>query len=188
MFLALDLATQTGICFGAADTGEIPTLEHFRLPSTGDDVGRFLAAFEDHILSLFDRVEPTLVVFEAPVLPRAKYNPGTKKVEGGVSILTTRKLQGLAGELERIAFRQGLECAEVQPASAKQALTGKGNAKKPDMVRACRAFGLDPHTYTHQGEAASDEADAFGIWLCALRLRHPTHAGRWDPMNFRRTA
>ena len=188
MYLALDLATQTGICFGAADTGEIPTLDHFRLPSTGDDVGRFLAAFEDHILSLLEKVEPSLIIFEAPVLPRAKYNPVKKKVEGGVSLITTRKLQGLAGELERVAFRQGLECAEVQPSQVKQAMTGKGNAKKPDMVRACRAFGLDPHTYTHNGEDASDEADAFGVWLCALRLRHPTHAGRWDPMNFRRAA
>lgn len=188
MYLALDLATQTGICFGVADTGEVPTLDHFRLPSTGDDVGRFLAAFEDHILAMLDKVEPSLIIFEAPVLPRAKYNAVKKKVEGGVSLITTRKLQGLAGELERIAFRQGLECAEVQPSQVKQAMTGKGNAKKPDMVRACRAFGLDPHTYTHNGEDASDEADAFGVWLCALRLRHPTHAGRWDPMNFRSAA
>ncbi|KQS55927.1 hypothetical protein ASG17_07705 [Brevundimonas sp. Leaf363] len=186
MLLALDLATQTGICFGAADTGEVPTLEHFRLPSTGDEVGRFLAAFEDRINALLERVQPALIVFEAPVLPRAKWNPASKKVEGGVSILTTRKLQGLAGELERIAYRGGLECAEVQPAQAKQALTGKGNAKKPDMVRACRAFGLEPHTYTQAGEDASDEADAFGIWLCALRLRHPKVAGHWDPINFAR--
>jgi Holliday junction resolvasome RuvABC endonuclease subunit len=184
MILALDLATQTGVCFGAADTGEIPTLDHFRLPSTGDDVGRFLAAFEDQINALIDRAAPTLIVFEAPVLPRAKFNPATKKVEGGVSIITTRKLQGLAGELERIAFRQGIECAEIQPSEAKQALTGKGNAKKAEMVRACRAFGLNPHTYTHQGEEASDEADAFGVWLCALRMRHPKLAGRWDPINF----
>lgn len=188
MLLALDLATQTGICFGAADTGEVPTLDHFRLPSTGDDVGRFLADFEDRMLALLDKVAPSLVVFEAPVLPRAKFNPKTKKVEGGVSILTTRKLQGLAGELERIAYRQGVECAELQPSQVKQALTGKGNAKKPAMVAACRAFGLDPHTYTYQGEDASDEADAFGVWLCALRMRHPTLAGRWDPINFHRSA
>lgn len=186
--LALDLATSTGICWGAADTGEVPTLEHFRLPSTGDEVGRFLAAFEDRVHELLNRVCPTLIVFEAPVLPRAKFNPASKKVEGGVSIITTRKLQGLAGELERIAFREGIECAEIQPAQAKQALTGKGNAKKPQMVSACRAFGFDPHTYTHNGEDASDEADAFGIWLCALRLRHPKQAGRWDPMNFQRRA
>ena len=184
MLVALDLATQTGICFGAADTGEVPTLDHFRLPSTGDDVGRFLAAFEDQINTLIDRAAPTLIVFEAPVLPRAKFNPATKKVEGGVSIITTRKLQGLAGELERIAFRQGIEIAEIQPAQVKQALTGKGNAKKPAMVAACRAFGLEPYTYTHQGEDASDEADAFGVWLCALRMRHPALAGHWDPINF----
>lgn len=187
MYLALDLATQTGICFGAADTGEVPTLEHFRLPSTGDEVGRFLAAFEDRVVELINRVCPTLIIFEAPVLPRAKFNPVSKKVEGGVSILTTRKLQGLAGELERIAFREGIECAEVQPSQVKMALTGKGNAKKPDMVRACRAFGLDPHTYQHERADASDEADAFGVWLYAVRLRHPALAGHWDPINFQST-
>lgn len=109
MLLALDLATQTGICFGPADTGEVPTLDHFRLPSTGDDVGRFLADFEDRLLALLDKVAPSLVVFEAPVLPRAKFNPITNKAEGGVSIITTRKLQGLAGELERIVYRRGVE-------------------------------------------------------------------------------
>lgn len=183
--LALDLATQTGICYGPADTGEVPTLDHFRLASTGDEVGRFLAEFEDRIRRLIDQIEPALLVFEAPVLPRAKYNPIKKKVEGGVSIITTRKLQGLAGMLEVVAHREGLECAELQPSQVKQALTGKGNAKKHEMVDACRGYGLAPHTYTHDGRDASDEADAFGIWLCALRLRHPTHAGRWDPMNFR---
>lgn len=184
MILALDLATQTGVCFGAADTGEVPTLEHFRLPSTGDEVGRFVNDFEDRIRALIALVEPTLIVFEAPVLPRAKFNRETKKVEGGVSIITTRKLQGLAAMLEAIADREKLECKELQPSQVKQALTGKGNAKKAEMVRACRAFGLNPHTYTHQGEEASDEADAFGVWLCALRMRHPKLAGRWDPINF----
>lgn len=186
--LALDLATQTGICFGPADTGEVPTLDHFRLASTGDEVGRFVNEFEDRIRAIIERIEPTLIVFEAPVLPRAKFNPLTKKVEGGVSIITTRKLQGLAAMLEAIADREKLECKELQPSQVKQALTGKGNAKKPEMVRACRGYGLDPHTYIQNGEEASDEADAFGIWLCALRLRHPTQAGRWDPLNFQRRA
>lgn len=183
--LALDLATQTGVCHGPLDTGEVPTLEHFRLPSTGEEVGRFLAAFEDRVGDLIDRVGPSLIVFEAPVLPRAKFNHETSRVEGGVSILTTRKLQGLAGEIERIAYRREIECAEVQPSEAKQALTGKGNARKPQMVAACRALGLDPHTYIQNGEEASDEADAFGVWLRALRVRHQDQAGRWDPINFK---
>jgi len=48
------------------------------------------------------------------------------------------------------------------------------------MLAAARRYGFTP--------SCSDEADAFGIWLCALRLRHPTQAGRWDPMNFARSA
>lgn len=181
MFLALDIATNTGACWGAGD--DLPRLDSFRLPSTGEDVGRFLCAYEDRLRGLLDRVKPTILVFEAPVLPRAKFNKITKRVEGGVSLMTTRKLQGLAGVTEMVAHRQGLPCHEVQPAEAKQALTGKGNAKKPAMVADCRAFGLSPKTYIQDGGLASDEADAFGVWLCAIRHRRPDLAStRWTPL------
>jgi hypothetical protein len=180
MLLALDIATNTGACWGRGD--ELPALCSFRLPSTGEDVGRFLCAYEDQLRGLIGQVEPTRIIFEAPVLPRAKFNKTTKRVEGGVSLMTTRKLQGLAGVTEMVAHREGLDCREVQPAEAKQALTGKGNAKKPEMVRACRAFGLDPKTYFADGDLASDEADAFGVWLCIVRHAHPELAARWTPL------
>lgn len=180
MFLALDLATNTGACWGAGEG--LPSLRSHRLPSTGDDVGAFLCAHEDVLRALLDEVEPTCIVFEAPVLPRSKFNPISKKVEGGVSILTTRKLQGLAGVTEMVAHREGLDCREVQPSEVKQALTGKGNAKKPEMVRAARGYGLDPKTYTVDGQDASDEADAFGVWLVAVRARRPDLAARWTPL------
>ena len=168
MQLALDLATQTGFCFGPADTGEIPTIGHIRLPSTGTDVGRFLCAWQDWLEPKVREVEPTLIVFEAPILA------------GQTQIATTRKLQGMAGVTEMVGHRLGIEVAEVATSQVKKALTGHGRAEKADMMAACRAYGFAPQT--------SDEADAFGIWLCALRLRHPTQAGLWDPMNFRRAA
>lgn len=180
MFLALDLATNTGACWGKGDV--LPTLSSFRMPSTGDDVGRFLCDYEDRLRRLLDEVEPTRIVFEAPVLPRAKWNAETKRVEGGVRLLTTRKLQGLAGVTEMVAHREGLPCHEVQPAEVKQALTGKGNAKKHEMVAACRAFGLKPDTYMHEGKPASDEADAFGVWLCVVRRIHPELGARWTEL------
>ena len=164
MFAALDLATQTGFCFGAADTGEGPTLGHIRMPSTGSDVGRFLCAWEDWLSGWIGEVEPTLVIFEAPILP------------GQTQIATTRKLQGMAGVTEMVCHRRGIEVAELATSQVKKALTGSGRAEKADMMQACRVYGFDPKT--------SDEADAFGIWLCALRLRHPVHAGRWDPINY----
>jgi hypothetical protein len=176
---ALDLATLTGECWGGPSA--LPTLGHNKLPSTGEDVGHFLHAFEGWVLRRLDEIAPTLIVFEAPVLPRPKFNPVTKKVEGGVSLITTRKLQGIAGTLEKVAYAEGLDCREVQPAEAKQALTGKGNAKKHQMVAGARAFGLNPHTYQHEGADASDEADAFGVWLFAVRIRYPAELDRWAP-------
>src|SRR5258708_24756479 len=149
MYLALDLATNTGACWGEGDV--LPTLDSHRMPSTGDDVGRFLCAYEDWLRPMLDQVGPSRIVFEAPVLPRAKYNAIKKRVEGGVSLITTRKLQGLAGVTEMIAHRVGLPCHEVQPAEVKQALTGKGNAQKHEMVAACRALGRKPATYRQDG-------------------------------------
>jgi Holliday junction resolvasome RuvABC endonuclease subunit len=166
MFLALDLATCTGFCFGPADTGEVPTLGHVRMPSTGPDVGRFLCAWQDWLEPKVREVEPTLIVFEAPILA------------GQTQIATTRKLQGMAGVTEMVGHRLGIEVAEVSTSHVKKALTGHGRAEKPQMMAAARHYGFDPQV--------SDEADAFGIWLCALRLRHPEQAGRWDPMNFGR--
>ncbi len=166
MIMALDLATQTGLCIGAPDTR--PTLSHFRLPSTGADVGLFLSAWEDWLRPQVREVGPSLIVFEAPILA------------GQTQIATTRKLQGMAGVTEMVAHRAGIECAEVATSQVKKALTGNGRAEKPAMMAACRAYGFDPKT--------SDEADAFGIWLCAVRLRHPPHAWRWEPLNAARTA
>jgi Holliday junction resolvasome RuvABC endonuclease subunit len=168
MQLALDLATQTGFCVGAADTGEVPTLGHVRMPSTGPDVGQFLCAWQDWLEPKVREVGPTLVIFEAPILPAQ------------TQMATTRKLQGMAGVTEMVCHRAGIEVAEVATSQVKKSLTGSGRADKADMIAAARHYGFEPQT--------SDEADAFGIWLCALRLRHPTHAGRWDPMNFRRAA
>lgn len=164
--LALDLATQTGFCHGPADTGEVPTLGHVRMPSTGPDVGRFLCAWQDWLEPAVREVEPTLIVIEAPILA------------GQTQIATTRKLQGMAGVAEMVAHRLRIEIAEVSTSQVKKALTGSGRAEKSDMIAACRHYGLAPQT--------SDEADAFGVWLCAVRLRHPKLAGLWDPINFRR--
>lgn len=180
MILALDLATNLGACWGVASAR--PTLGHHRLPSTGDDVGAFLCAYEDWLREKIDEVQAVTIIFEAPVLPRAKWNAETKKVEGGVALITTRKLQGLAGVTEMVANREGMPCREAQPAEVKKALTGKGNAKKPEMVRAARRLGFDPHTYRQDGDDASDEADALGVWLSWVNVSHPEQAAAWLPL------
>lgn len=177
MILALDLATNTGVCWG--DGSVPPVLESNRLPSTGNDVGRFLAEHEDYLRSLIARVQPHLLVFEAPVLPRPKFNRQTNKMEGGTGLMVTRKLQGLAGVTEMVTHRLRVPAAEAQPSEVKQALTGKGNAKKHEMVAACRSLGLNPATYIKDGEEASDEADAVGVWLTGLRERDGATYETW---------
>lgn len=162
--LALDLATCTGFAHGAAD--ECPTLGHFRLPKTGEDVGAFLEAAEARLTGMLATIAPNIVCFESPVLPAT------------TALATTRKLHGLAGMLELVCRRASVECVEVQPTTVKKVLTGRGNAKKPDMVAAARAMGFDPKV--------EDEADALGVWLAVVRKRHPEIAGRLDPINFQR--
>lgn len=168
MFLALDLATCTGFCFGQPDTGELPEIGHVRLPSTGEDVGSFLVAFEEWLTAKIREVEPALLLFEAPILASS----ATPHV--------TRKLHALAGITEMVAIRDSVECCEVYPVTVKKALTGSGKADKDQMVQAARAYSLNP--------ANADEADAFGLWLHAVRMRFPRDAGRWDPINFRRAS
>jgi crossover junction endodeoxyribonuclease RuvC len=166
VILALDLATNTGVCFGAGDV--LPTLRHHRLPSTGEDVGAFLCAFQDWMTVLLEDAQPTVIVYESPLL-------GAE-----ASITTRRKLFGLAGVTEMVATREGLDCREVAATSAKKALTGSGRAQKHDMVAFARHHGLSPHTYIKDGLDASDEADAFGVWLAAVRIRNPEFAPLWD--------
>jgi Holliday junction resolvasome RuvABC endonuclease subunit len=56
---------------------------------------------------------------------------------------------------------------------AKRALTGRGNALKPEMMDAARALGLKIEHH--------DEADAAGVWLHALQTLQPDLAAKFRP-------
>ena len=196
MILALDMATVTGWCAGAG--GEPPALGHIRMPDTKEEVGPFLDFFYRWLhLKVTDlqselgpavEMDPTpygaklrnpkdlIMVFEAPVLPRAKIDPDPTKhgrlIQAPVSVATTRKLQGLAGVAEMVAFQRGLLCEEVYAATVKKHLGGSGRADKPDMMAAAERCGLKPKRH--------DEADAFGVWICAVRAYAREHQQFWD--------
>lgn len=165
--LALDLATQTGWCFG--ETSERPTLGTLRLPSTGDEVGPFLDFFDQWLTMKFKSWDPAVVIFEAPILPGQFGNNSGPMT----SIKTTRKLQGLASHLEFVCQRRSLECLETASATAKKAV-GSGKFKKPDVLAACKRCGFDPKS--------QDEADAFAIWMAGLRELDQNQSGRWDSL------
>ncbi len=187
MIIAFDLATSTGFAIGEGATS--PRVGAIRGPSTGDDVGAFLQYFRDFFGSMIipeakaaqAEGRTVYVVFEAPVNPPAKYNPVTRRVEQGTSIMTTRKLQGLAGVLELVCVdlkRAGFPVVvkEAHLQTIKKELTGSGRAEKGDMVLAARNAGID----ISPGDEGQDEADAFGCWLLGIRYFAPQHQSRWD--------
>jgi crossover junction endodeoxyribonuclease RuvC len=158
MVWALDMATHTGECWGAADGG-LPTLGSNVLPSTGRDVGTFLAAHRAWFLRRIDLIKPDFIVFEAPFAS----NDGA-----------ARKLMGLANVVELCCYDLQIPCGEVPPISVKKSLAGSGRAKKPQMIAAARAYGVEP--------ADDNEADAFGTWLHAVRELCPEHRSLWPPL------
>lgn len=87
--LALDLASATGFALG--DGGAISAHGTFKLPSTGPDIGSFLADFREWLTGRVVEWEPELIAFEMPILPDT------------TAIHTLRKLYSLAGMTELIA-------------------------------------------------------------------------------------
>ena len=69
---------------------------------------------------------------------------------------------GLAAILNKVCFQHGVTLLEVPVATAKKALTGRGNAKKDDMLAVAR------RCYPHLDIAAHDQADALGVGLAFL--------------------
>lgn len=165
---AFDLATQTGWCLGRPGDNAPPVLGSVRMPSTGNEIGPFIHFFDAWLLRWLEKHEPDVIVFEAPILP-GRLAPNGKTI--ATSIHTTRKLQGLASHLEFVCYEHGLRCHEVTLQQAKKAL-GSGKFSKDEMMAAARRAGMDP--------AGFDEADAFGVWICALRKLAPEHQRAWD--------
>ena len=152
--LSLDLATSVGwarLRDGRVDYGT------YRLPATGPDVGRFLAAYEDWLrVAMLDGVD--VCVFEAPF------------VSGKTSQDTARKLLCLAGLTELICHRAGIRCFETNIKTVTKHFVGRcppqRAEKKAATLRACRQRGWQPKN--------DDEADALAVLDYAVHwLRLP---------------
>ena len=188
--LCFDLATTTGFCHGTG--AELPALGHVTMPSSKEDVGQFLDYFfrwmhakVTELQAEYDvevtpgtygdrSVHPNhlIVIIEAPILPKARYDSATNRLlQAPTSIATTRKLQGLAGVAEMVCVQRGLLIEEVFPSTVKAALGG-GRAEKPDMMHVAQKCGLSPKKH--------DEADAFGVWICAMRAYAKQYQHLWD--------
>ena len=157
--IGLDLATAAGFAIG--EPGGEPRFGTHLLPSTGEDVGAFGVAFEDWLSPLIKAERPEVVLYEAPSM-FAKSTPAT-----------VIKLNGLAYDAEKICKRLGVRCFKVNPSKLKKFFTGRGNAKKPDMVATAKRYGwrvLDDNA-----------ADACAVWAWGVFcFAAPEHRKRFE--------
>ncbi len=159
--LALDLATCTGFAFGDISKGERPKYGYVNLPKTGDDVGYFLVAFEQWLTDKIVFDKPGTIIFEAPILTAGRTSPAV-----------ARKLFGLANVVEMFCYRHSISVRSTNIMAVKKYFTGRGNAKKHDMIKAATDLGFKI--------AVDDEADALGIYFQAMNHFYPAQAQQWD--------
>ena len=134
--LALDLGTTTGWCVRDGDDVKVGRWQlHRSQGEKGIQLGRLVRdAIQEH--------EPDLVGFEEPVF-----------VTRGMAALALR--YGLQMVVQVVCEQTKTAYLGVHVSTLKKHATGKGNAKKPQMIQAARdASGLN---------LSSDEADAYWV-------------------------
>ncbi len=162
MILALDISGHTGWAFG--DGVDAPSYGTFHLPSTGDDLGRYGAAFLRWLESMLINHKPREVVFEAPFIGKIARRPRD-----------LRKLFGLGFVAETVAACCGVPISEVPVGTWRAAFLGRHyprQATRDELKRAvidgCRLRGWNP--------LDDNAADALGILDYALGLRRQGYA------------
>lgn len=182
IFATFDLATQSAVCYGRADT--MPVVEVVRAPGAGDNYAefgafywRFFNRILDKLAALLEPDEFILVGFEAPILPRPKWDDKQQKMVMMTNLATTRKLGSLGVMLEAACELHSahIETRECNVKSAKVQLTGRGDASKLEMVYAARRAGI----ILPPGDEAKDGADAFAVFVQAVRYWAPQHYEAW---------
>lgn len=168
VILALDPATETGWCLGSP--GEVPRLGTLDLNKRVEKSrGYAFEFFRRWLLETITSKDITHIIFESPIL--TKFH----------NIHMTRMAQGLDAHIEAAVAAHNQQSnrqvtlTEATPGQIKKALTGKGNAKKDEMMRMTWARGLDPNN--------NNEADAFGAYLCVLTDIAPDDLLQFDPIN-----
>ncbi|ACL61726.1 hypothetical protein [Methylobacterium nodulans] len=157
--LALDLSVaSTGWALGSPD-GD-PAFGHYTLPSTGNDIGKLLAAFQDWLSLKIAGEDIAIVVFEAPIL-----------TPGKTHITTARKLMCLAGVTELVCHQAEIRCIEENIQTNKKRFAGHGRADKETMMHVARRYGWDVQR--------DDEADALALWVGGVCTFAKAHAGRF---------
>lgn len=190
MLLGLDLATTTGWCAG--DGSSLPSLGSFTMPKVTHDLGDFADFYFRWLHGKITELQmeadietqagtygarsadrkSLIIVFEAPILPGARYDPEKNRMVQQTNIATTRKLQGLAFVTEMVARQRNCLAEECSLSTVKKEVGGGGKADKADMMAVAKKCGLNPPTH--------DAADAFGVWILAMRAYARQYQHAWD--------
>lgn len=144
--LALDFATSTG---WAAWNGSVQVsgVEHFHR-TNGERPGFLFARFNEWLLELLIRVDPSSVIYERPVMHQS--SGPAKQIAMG---LETRIMEACDKRDPLVHY------SSLPAASLKKWTAGKGNAKKPEMIAAVCRRGFhkgvphDPCFFLNDNEA-----------------------------------
>jgi Holliday junction resolvasome RuvABC endonuclease subunit len=164
MLAALDTGpTRTGFCAG--DGSQIPTVGVWDFEEYGVDYGRLGAALAERLAWLNQTYVPSRVAFEAPILV-------TKRD----TLQWLRRRYGMDFLAETYFTQKGIDVREADLRRVKAAVTGDHDAKKPRIVAAAKACGIQ----LPRGEAAKDAADAWAVWFYELQFFDPQAFSVWD--------
>jgi Holliday junction resolvasome RuvABC endonuclease subunit len=143
--LTFDCAAKTGCAVG--EPGNLPTFFSHKFESTGDNYGRHQSNVRSAYGGIITRHKPVLIGYEQP------------SIFGVTTPATVIKLCSYASTLEELCLKEnhGVTVRQANPSQVKKFWTGKGNAKKPDMVARARALGF--------AVTNDDEADAIAVWF-----------------------
>lgn len=167
--LALDLATHLGWAIGSPGMNR-PRWGSFKLPSTGDNIGRFTLAFSVWLTGFIAEEPVDRIVMEATVLPDK-----TQRA-------TLLKLYGLAIKVEEIGEGIGIGVSEVRIQSWRKHFLGRASAPPHFKGTDRRKWVKDQaiKSCARRGWLTDDdnEADALGILDYSLCMLSPSYRAR----------
>lgn len=149
MLLALDTARRSGFAWG--NPGDTPQWGVYDYgPHATGEIG---ARFRAWLGGLVDRVEPDLIAFEAPYLPRGKF----------ANALTIRRLNGLAFTVETLCAERHIRCYEASILDIAKYFLGtsalRRDEKKAATIEMCGRYGW------HVTD--DNAADSLALWAMA---------------------
>lgn len=166
MIVGFDISTKsTGYCAGTGACS--PETDAWKYEQVEDDLGLLLWLFDHDLTKLFDRVSPTHVLVEAPIMMTRD------------KLLTVRKLYSMSAYLELFCRRRGVVCREETVFALKKRLTGSVKADKTEMVRMAKQ---KLRIALPKGAGERDAADAVAAWLIGLDYYAPQHQPSWDKL------